>query len=154
MKYTTISLLVIISFTLSSCGSVRDGHYSIKQGVFGKVVWVQGNMMPSPDLPTSGNGKPARRTIKIYKHATFNQVNGEAPLFESIKTKLIRTVKSDENGYYQAKLLPGKYSIFTLEEDGKLFANLFDGEGLISAFEVKFDEVVTFDIKINYKAHY
>ena len=44
--------------------------------------------------------------------------------------------------------------LFTLEEDGKLFANLFDGEGSITAFEVKLNEVVIFDIKINYKAHY
>jgi hypothetical protein len=154
MKYTTISLLVIISFLLSSCGAVKNGNYSIKQGVFGKVVWIQGNMMPSPDLPVSGNGKSAQRMIKIYEHTNFSQVNGEAPLFVNVNTKLIKTIKSDRNGYYQAKLLPGKYSIFTLEEDGKLFANLFDGEGLISAFEVKTNEVVTFDIKINYKAHY
>lgn len=154
MKYTKIFLLVIISFILNSCLSVKDGHYSIKQGVFGKVVWMQGNMMPSPDLPASGNGKPVQRTIKIYEHTNSSQVSGEASLFTSVKTKLIKIIKSDENGYYQAKLLPGKYSIFTLEEDGKLFANLFDGEGSITAFEVKLNEVVIFDIKINYKAHY
>lgn len=154
MKYTTISLLVIISFMLNSCGSVKNGTYSIKQGVFGKVVWLQGNMMPSPDLPVRGNGNPIQRTIKIYEHTSFSQVNGEAPLFVNLKTKLIKTIKSDKNGYYQATLLPGKYSIFTLEEEGKLFANSFDGEGLISCFEVKPNEVVTFDIKINYKANY
>ena len=155
MKYTSISLLVTISFLLSSCGGIKNGKYSISQGVFGRVVWVQGNMMPSPDLPVNGNEKPAQKTIKIYEHTSFSQVNGEAPLFTNVKTKLIKTLKSDENGYYQAKLLPGKYSIFTAEEDGgKLFANSFDGEGLISAFEVKPNEVVTFDIKINYKAYY
>ncbi len=135
MKYTTLFLLVMISFFLISCTSLKNGQYTIKQGVFGKVTWIQGNMMPSPDLPASGLRKPSQRTIKIYEYTNLNQVNGEAPLFTNVKTKLIKILKSDENGYYQANLLPGKYSIFTVEKGDKLFANTFDGEGLISAFE-------------------
>lgn len=154
MKYTILFLVVINSFLLVSCFGLRNSQYTIQQGVFGQVVWVQGNMMPSPDSPTRGNGNPVQRTIKIYAQTTANQVNGEAPLYTKINTKLIKTVKSDRNGNYQAKLLPGKYSLFVVEEDGKLFANSFDAEGLIAAIEVKANEVATFNIKINYKAYY
>lgn len=155
MKYSTTALLITISLLVGSCRSVENGQYSIKQGVFGKVVWLQGNMMPSPSMQINGNAKPIRRTIKIYEYTNFSQVGGEAPLFINIKTRLIKTVKSDGDGYYQAKLPPGRYSIFTVEEDGnKLFANSFDGAGFISAFEVKSNEVVNFGININYKAYY
>ena len=61
-------------------------------------------------------------------------------------------LKTNKEGYFQCKLPPGKYSIFTLEEDGKFFANLFDGEGNITPFEVKKGEVTRYDISINYKA--
>jgi hypothetical protein len=92
--------------------------------------------------------------IKIYRQTNLNQVIGESPLFKLVNTKLVKTVKTDENGFYQAKLSPGKYSIFTVEEGDQLFANSFNSEGLISTFEVKVNEVINFNIMINYKAFY
>ena len=154
MKYTLLFLLVTNSFLMISCGGVKNGKTTIKQGVFGQVVWVQGNMMPSPDFPLRGSGKPVRRMIRIYELTNVSQVDGDAPLYSSVKSTLLLTVKSDKNGHYQAKLLPGKYSIFTVEDDGKLFANSFNEKGMINSVEVKMDEVTVFNININYKAYY
>ena len=133
---------------------MKNNQYSIKQGVYGNVVWMQGNMMPSPDFPNRGKGKPIYRIINIYEQTNLSQVKGNGPLFMSIDSKLIKTVRSNQSGFYEVKLLPGKYSIFTVEEDGKLFANSFDGEGFINVFEIKANEVVNLDIAINYKAFY
>ena len=133
---------------------IKDGKPSIKQGVFGRVLWLQGNVMPSPDAPNRGTGKPAERTLQIYAVTKLDQVEGQAPLFTKVTTKLMATTKTDKDGYFQCKLKPGRYSVFTVEEDGKLFANLFEGNGEITPFEVKTNEVVTYHITINHKAFY
>lgn len=142
------------SLSLASCLTIKDGKPTIKQGVYGRVLWLQGNVMPSPDAPNRGSGKPAERTLHIYEITRLNEADGQAPLFTSVPTKLVATTKTNSEGYFQCKLKPGKYSIFTVEEDGKLFANLFEGNGEITPFEVKANEVVTYHITINHKAFY
>ena len=154
MKYTTIFLFTMFSCLLSFCSSIKDGKTTIKQGVFGKVLWTQGNHMPSPDKPAPKNGIPAIRTIYIYSLTKLSQTEGQAPLFSKINTTLAAKVKTDKNGFYQCKLKPGSYSVFTLEDDGHYFANLFDGNGNIASFEVMANKVTTYDIRINYKAAY
>ena len=154
MKYTRIFLLAIFSCSLSFCSSIKDGKSSIKQGVFGRVLWMQGNFMPSPDRPQHNGGKPALRTIYIYAQTKLSATEGESPLFSKINNDLVAQLKTNKTGYFQCKLPPGKYSIFTLEEDGKFFANLFDGEGNITPFEVKEGSVTTHNISVNYKAAY
>ena len=152
MKYTRIFLFTMFSCSLSFCSSVKDGKSSIKQGVFGRVLWMQGNFMPSPDRPQRNGGTPALRTIYIYSYTKLSQAEGESPLFSKINNDLVAQLKTNKEGYFQCKLPSGKFSIFTLEEDGKFFANLFDGEGNITPFEVKKGEVTRYDISINYKA--
>ncbi len=133
---------------------IKHDQPTIKQGVFGKVLWLEGNVMPSPDAPNRGAGRAAVRTLQIYELTYLNQVEGQSPLFTKINTKLVATVKSNKEGYFQCQLKPGKYSIFTLEDDGHRFANLFEGNGEIAAFEVKAKAVTTYSITINYKAFY
>lgn len=147
-------LFAILTFGVISCASIKDGKPSIKQGVFGKVTWSQGNFMPSPDAPKANDSKAVVREIHIYKITNLSEAEGVSPLFTKLKTQLIAKVKTDTSGYFQCKLKPGKYSIFTAEEDGKLFANLFEGDGSIMPFEVKTNEVTTVNININYKAFY
>ncbi len=152
MKYTRIFLFAILCCSLSFCSSIKDGKSSIKQGVFGKVTWMQGNFMPSPDRQPAKESTPALRTVYIYKLTKLSATEGDSPLFTKINGALVAKVKTNKDGYFQCKLAPGKYSIFTLEEDGKFFANLFDGEGNITPFEVKVGEVTRYDISVNYKA--
>ena len=144
--------LGLLCCLFSFCSSIKDGKSSIKQGVFGKVTWMQGNFMPSPDRSPAKESSPALRTIYIYSLTKLSEIEGEAPLFSKVSTRLIAKVKTNKDGYFQCKLAPGKYSIFTLEEEGKFFGNLFDGEGNITPFEVKAEEVTRYDINVNYKA--
>ncbi|HAH36991.1 MAG TPA: hypothetical protein DCL81_10860 [Algoriphagus sp.] len=75
----------------------------------------------------------------------------EGTLFQSISGEPITMVTTDEEGRYLLELAPGRYSIFTREEDG-LFANIFDGDGNIQPVTVKKGEWTLLDIVINYKA--
>lgn len=154
MKYTTLFLFMVLSFSFVKCKTLQKGRPSIKQGVYGQVTLLKGNVMPSPDAPKRNLGKGVLRTVYIYERTSLKQTVGEAPLFTAIQTKLVAKVKTTKEGYFQCKLLPGKYSIFTAEPDGKLFANLFEGDGSIAAFEVKANEVTNYAIKINYMAFY
>ncbi|MES2416717.1 MAG: carboxypeptidase regulatory-like domain-containing protein [Bacteroidota bacterium] len=154
MKYTTIFLFAMLSLSLSFCSSIQQGYSTIKQGVFGQALWSQGNQMPSPDKPQQNGSRPVQRTVYIYMRTKLKEAVGQPPLFSKIETKLVAKVKTNKEGYFQCKLEPGYYSAFTEEADGRLFANLFDGDGNIAAFEVKAGKLTTYPIHINYKAAY
>jgi len=153
---TSIKNIAILCLALLfvSCTLQNNGEMKMKQGVYGDVYWVQGNMMPSPDEPRANQGRPIERQINIYKVATFKEVEGQAPLFTKINTELFKTVKSNSKGFYQCELPPGKYSIFTVEEKNSYFANTFNGEGEINTVEITAGQKVKLDININYKAAY
>lgn len=149
-KVTMLCLLIL----LMSCAMQSNKQTKIKQGVYGYVTWLQGNMMPSPGEPRSTIATPIERKIKIYEVTTLNEVTGQAPLFKSINTKLVKSVKSDENGYYECELPAGIYSVFTQEANGFFFANNFNGNGQITIVKIKLDSVVKLDVLVNYKAAY
>lgn len=137
-----------------SCVLQTNERPKIKQGVYGNVTWLEGNMMPSPDLPKVSNGQPIERTINIYAIANFKDVTGQAPLYRSINKKLVKTVKTNKNGYYECELPPGFYSVFSKESENSFFANSFNGKGEISSVEVKTGVAAKLDIVINYRAAY
>lgn len=153
---TSIKMIVFPCLLLIfiGCATQKDGKPKIKQGIFGTLNWVEGNMMPSPDEPKATGHKMVVRELQIYKVVTFKDVEGEAPLFTKVKGRLIKTVKSNANGFYECELGAGEYSVFTLEPDGKLFANNFDGSGQINTIRVVSGSALKLDIQINYKAAY
>ena len=153
MRYTTICLF-LLSTIFGSCSMKKNAAPTIQQGVSGRVLWLEGNQMPSIGTATKTGPAPVSRTVHIYQLTNNTQIEGQMPLFDAVKTKLVAKVKTDKDGYFQCPLLPGRYSIFTVEEGGKLFASLGDGDGNITPFEVKANEVTKFDININYKAAY
>lgn len=154
MTYIKKITFLCLLFSFISCAVHEQGTANLKQGVFGAVSWVEGNMMPSPNAPKSTGKKDVIREIRIYEVVTFKDVEGEAPLFEKVKGKLVKTVKSNAKGFYKCELPAGRYSIFTVEEGAKLFANNFDGDGTINAVQIEAGKVVQLDIQINYKAAY
>lgn len=152
MTYIKNIACLWLGLALVSCVLQKENTPKIKQGLFGTVTWLEGNRMPSPEMPKSTGPKAIVREIKIYEAVTFEQVQGEAPLFRSVKGKLLKTVKSNAKGFFECELPIGDYSVFTVEEDGKLFANSFDGNGLINGVKVTQDGKVRLDIQVNYKA--
>ena len=154
MTYIKKIAFLCLLLPLMSCSLQKEGLPKIKQGFFGTVTWVEGNMMPSPDAPKSTGARTVEREIRIYEVVTFKQVQGEAPLFSGVEGKLVKTVKSNAKGFFECELPIGIYSIFTVEEGGKLFANNFDGNGQINSIAVTQGGIVKMDIQINYKAAY
>jgi hypothetical protein len=125
----------------------------VEQGIRGKVLWQAGNQMPSPDVPQS-RGKGIKRTVYIYELTKTNQTNTLEGVFHTnIKTNLVTTAVTDEDGSFSVNLKPGRYSLFTKEDKG-LYANLFDGEMNIFPVEVKKGQVTPVEFLINYQASY
>lgn len=147
---------MVILLAMISC---RTAIRSQTGTITGKVVWLEGNLMPSigdPDYAARAAGRPIQRMLYIYEAATPEQSErkvGEASFYSEIHTKLIKKVRSGNDGTFSVKLPPGKYSVFSMEDEG-LFANVFDGEGHISPVEVDAGMVSEIVIKINYKAYY
>lgn len=154
MTYIKKIAFLCFLIPLMSCSLQKEGTPNIKQGVFGSITWVEGNMMPSPDAPKSAGKKGVEREIQIYEVVTFKGVEGEAPLYTKVNGKLIKTVKSNAKGFYECELPVGQYSVFTVEEGKKLFANNSDGEGKINSIEIEQGKTVQLDVQINYKAAY
>ncbi len=154
MTYLKKMATPFVIILLMSCAVQNNERPKIKQGVYGNVTWLEGNMMPSPDEPRAMNGRPIERTITIYAIANLKDVIGQAPLFTAINKKLVKTVKTNKSGYYECELPPGFYSVFSKESENSFFANSYNGKGEISSVEVKSGVVAKLDIVINYKAAY
>ncbi len=152
MKLLLFSAFLLLASMNKSCNS------NVEQGLAGQVFWLEGDMMPSindaPDVNRKKlKGEPVEREVHIYKLTTMDEATSEGPFFKNIRTKLIETVQSNEEGQFIVSLPAGRYSVFVKEESG-LFANLFDGEGYINPVEVKEGEITPIKIEVNYKAAY
>jgi hypothetical protein len=124
----------------------------IKQGVAGKVYLRQGNYMPAPGQKAS-EGKPVNTSVYIYELTTREQAIAEGTNFSKIETKLVARGQSNNDGYYAIALSPGNYSVF-VSDNGKLYANSFDGKGNINKVTVLKDSVTHKDIIISNGAVY
>lgn len=150
-----ISLFLLAStavFTFTQCKPYQPEG----QGITGQVTWLEGNHMPTitdsgKESKKESKGIPVKRIIRIYPLLKISDMSLEDGLFKSIAAKPITEIETDESGKYSIKLSSGRYSVFTVEEDG-LFANIFDGEGNVQPITVKEGEWILLDIVINYKA--
>ena len=142
MKYLVVMFL--ISFAIPAAAQ--------KQGICGKVLWVEGNQMPGPGRKAD-TGRGIEREILVYEPVTRENTTQQNGFYANINGKLVATGKSKADGSYKIKLPPGRYSVFVKEPDG-LFANLFDHNGAINTVSVEKGRFTDFNIKVNYKAAY
>lgn len=156
MKTRTNLVLVTLAITLMAyCKPIKPEG----EGITGTVSWLEGNQMPSisDEEGSKKDNNPTQnkvqRTLLIYPLTNVADTKMENGVFTTINGDPVTTVETDENGHYQLKLNPGRYSVFTQEENG-LFANIFDGDGNIQPVTIKESEWVLLDIVINYKAVY
>ncbi|MEM6842035.1 MAG: N-acetylmuramoyl-L-alanine amidase [Bacteroidota bacterium] len=130
---------------------------SIKQGVAGQVHWYEGNLMPtiSEDTTEISNtkGEPVQRTLRVYELTHQDETKQVNHFFQDIKTKQVAKVVTDASGKFQLSLPTGQYSLF-VEEESRLFANHFDGQGNIAPFTVYADSITQIEVKVDYKAVY
>ena len=132
-----------------------DCRTTLRQGLRGTVVFLEGNLMPSPDLdPGAAAGQPVVREIAVYAPTTRRQVEETAPTFyTNIRTERMATATSDSTGCFQVSLPAGSYSLFVREGD-RYFANRFDGDGVIFPVRVDSGEVTQVRIDIDHAAAY
>jgi hypothetical protein len=169
MRHSTSTLLLLASLSLlavkckdsiSGPNLPPDNHekVTITQGVWGNVWFWQGNFMPTTDNSSHGTITPVVREVFVYEPTTLDSVvianHGNGGLFyDSILTRQITKLKSDNTGFFQVELPPGKYSFF-VKEDSLYYANEGDSEGDLQAASVAVNSVTKRQIDINYKAAY
>lgn len=151
MKFYSAFLCGVILFTAAAC-TVRNSPADLKEGISGQVTLAEGNMMPGPGKKERPKG--VQRTVFIYEAASAADAEGAAPLYTAIHTRLVAKVKSDTAGHYSVKLKPGRYAVLTGEDEGKLFSSVSNDKGELSPAEVLPNEVLKYDILVNYKAVY
>ncbi|VAX21623.1 hypothetical protein MNBD_IGNAVI01-1005 [hydrothermal vent metagenome] len=166
-KYKFIQLTIFLAFmsmfmltacedspTSSKLQYPPDNEYkvTITQGVWGNVWFWEGNFMPIID-PNRARIIPVIRKIYVYEATNDSMVerSGIGPFFRKINSKLITTLYSEIDGFYQVSLPPGKYSFF-VKEDSLFYANSWDGEGDILSAAVTENNIVKNQIDITYKA--
>jgi len=108
-------------------------------------------------MPMIGNNGncitfPVQRTIRVYNYTTLKEVEGHIPLYDAVNSRLVAKTESDENGFYQISLQPGKYSVFIMEKN-KYYANSKDGQGGINSVSIVKDSVTIELLRIDYAVY-
>jgi hypothetical protein len=141
--------VILLSICIFSC---RTGQ-TISQGISGKVLWFEGDLMPGIDKKPV-EGVPVEREIYIYQPTRADQAEvRDHVFFGEIKTEMVKKFKTSPNGDFKIKLEPGTYSLFVKEPKG-LFANKFNEAGYLNAVEVVKGEITDILIRVDYRAAY
>lgn len=161
MNVISICLVSTLTLLLQSCAAERQaesGTRSVTQGVTGTVVFWKGDFMPGLDRSgragTGGRKMPVAREVYIHALTDMGMVEQApdySPFYSRIRSELVVHTRSDSTGFFRVALPPGRYSCF-VKEDSMFYANEFDGDGNILAFEVARDSVTHITIDITYEA--
>jgi hypothetical protein len=123
---------------------------SIATGMAGTLIQREGNCMP---VIEEGACRffPVLRTIQFYDFTTQNDVEGNGPAYDAVKTQLRGEIVTDNDGFYQLALDTGTYSVF-IYENGKYYANSYSRGG-IYPIDVKTDSVSQNILVLDYAAY-
>ena len=155
-----ILLISIIILLLTACNSSTEPddiprvqtEPTIKQGVYGIVLFWEGSFMP----PATGTKTPVERMVLIYElTSSVHDIErvGNTPFYSKINTQLIDSVKSNSKGFFECSLPVGQYSIFVWE-DSLLYSNRMDDHLNIFPFEIKKDSITELQFDITYRANF
>ena len=145
-----IAILLIAFLPLASFKPAED--FCKRQGIKGYVRLAKGNQMPSPDVQRA---EPAgiQTSLYVYELTNTSQVITQGAFYESISTKLIKEIRTDENGYFKTKLKPGTYSLFVKKGD-LFYSNIFDEKNNIHPVVVKKGDWTEVNFRADYDAVY
>jgi len=104
---------------LTCCASARYTAAGQDQGIEGTVFSKGGDRMPAPNRRPSVPKEGVRATLYIYELTNISQVDriGQQPYYQTIHTRLVRQVDTDEKGHFKVQLPAGNYSLFTKKGD-------------------------------------
>ncbi|HER42917.1 MAG TPA: hypothetical protein ENO08_00465 [Candidatus Eisenbacteria bacterium] len=135
----------------------------ISQGVYGRVLFWEGDFMPVyPEDDSGGKIYPVVRDVCIFGavlHGDIEWIQEElrpgisAYVAADIPADLVVVARSSEYGCFEAELPPGRYSIF-VREGGYYYANRVDDEGYVFPVEIDEGGTVCVQIDITYMATY
>ena len=145
-----LTLLLLAALPLFSFQDASD--FCKRQGIKGYVRLVKGNQMPSPDVQRPE--PPGMQTnLYVYELTNTSQVITQGAFYESISTKLIKEIKTDDKGYFKTKLKPGVYSLFVKKGD-LFYSNIFDEKNNIHPVVVTRGDWTEVSFKADYDAVY
>jgi len=133
--------------------STNESKHTVTSGIWGTVAFQEGNCMPMVGGTSTCKTYPVKRTVRIFPYtlpSAANAVANHPGFFSGFTSAMIKEVSSDNNGFYQVDLPPGKYSVVVVE-DGKLYSGITDGQGAVNPIEVG-TSAQKLDLMINYKA--
>ena len=152
MHYFTTQA-VILGILLISLGGTAPSGCERNQGIQGRILFESGNQMPGPGVVREP-AKGVQRELRVYPVLHGNQLQGEGNgFYDEPAHPPVKTVTSDTAGYFRVQLPPGEYSLLVQEND-RLYANRFDGEGRIFPVKVEAGKMTEVEFKINYAAAY
>ena len=141
-----------------STGTITIG---ISQGIYGLVSFWEGDFMPIyPGGEQGGEIYPVVRDVCIFDAVLYDDLEWTYAEIEpgvyvhlatAIPSDLVKVVKSDRQGYFEAELPPGTYSIF-VREGGYFYVNRVDGGGYVFPAEVVEGGKVGVQFDITYMA--
>lgn len=127
---------------------------TITQGAWGTVSSIEGNCMPTvPACNSCCSNCPVQRTVRIYKYTLRSNASpnpNNTSFYDAFNSPLIAEVHTDNNGFFQANLPAGQYSIAIIE-NGKLYCNSIDGAGGLGSFSV-LTGTTNINVAMTYKA--
>jgi hypothetical protein len=154
-------LILCLSAISLSCGDMATvpiqpempgDQVTITQGIWGKVTFWDGDFMPTIPQNSPGSITPVEREVWIFRATRYDSVESlGGGFYKQILTQLVLKTRSNDRGFYQAALQPGKYSVFVRE--GLLFyGNGTDSAGHIVSGVVKGNALTEVPVAITYKA--
>ncbi len=141
-------LFIIIAMKPEACDRQSGSAANLK----GRLLWIEGNQMPGPGVSLP-EGKGVQREVHVFEATEISQVSGEGSLFSDVMSKRVTTIYSDEQGYFEASLEPGKYSLFVKEPNGEYFAATMDDLHYCPVL-ITSGRVAEIEIRIDYEAFY
>jgi hypothetical protein len=148
---TLVGLLPVICLSFFSFRQA-ESEFCRRQGITGHVYLVRGNQMPSPDRPLT-QSPGMKTTLYVYALTNISQVTQEGAFYKTISTPLVAEIKTDDKGFFKAKLKPGKYSLFVKKGD-LFYSSVFDEKSNIHPVEVKKGKWTEEVFQANYDAVY
>lgn len=154
--------MVMMTCLAAGCGGITDAEeqspwlnreaellehnrqkITIEEGLSGTMLRREGDCMRGP-----GPGEstcilyPVPKRIKIFEYTHISQTSREiGQYYTRVDTKLIATVQSDGEGFFQIPLPAGTYSVFPVSEDGRYIVTGADGQGGLNPLVAEEGEV-------------
>ena len=123
------------------------GFCILPQGIKGHVLLDNNTSMPLKGSAKQ-KGRPIATMVYIYEAANMNQLIGqEGNYAKGIEARLIKQVRSNNDGKFKLRLAPGKYTIVLGYQEG-IYIPYFSGNTGVAFVEVLRHQFQEIDLSI------